>query len=164
MDFGNWNWVFQQKKQANASTTTNNNSDTTTTTVKPDTTATREISSYDSLKHILVHLARDWGDRGNNTRQLLYTEGILPFARKYITSVGNISLDGLVDENAASRPQSVQSEESSAPVILVPGAGLGRLAVELSAAGFRCVRIILSFCFSSQNIIIILILFYMYNV
>jgi carnosine N-methyltransferase len=126
--------VFQHKTQTNA----NNVNDSATTSNNTNTsTATREVSSYDSLKHILVHLARDWGDRGSETRRLLYTDCILPFARKYISSVNDISSsDSAVDED----PTQQLKVERGAPSILVPGAGLGRLAIELVAAGFRYVK------------------------
>jgi len=136
VDFGSWNWVFQHKTQTNAN---NINDAATTSNNTSTTTATREVSSYDSLKHILVHLARDWGDRGSETRRLLYTDCILPFARKYITSVNDISSsDSAVDENLT---QQLKVEGTrSTPSILVPGAGLGRLAIELVAVGFRYVK------------------------
>lgn len=114
--------------------------DTTTTTATTtaegisDMTSSREVSSYDSMKHILVHLARDWGDKGSDTRKLLYTNCILPLAQQYITSTKHGS------DQAASDYLSDNSESQlrgGTPNVLVPGSGLGRLAVELAAAGFR---------------------------
>lgn len=148
MDFGRWNWVFnhknkavantttklsQGKEPAKANTTTRENTDnvSTNTTIVTELTAAREVSSYDSLKHILVHLARDWGDHGAETRRLLYSDGILPLARKHIQSIVESS-----DRTEAGASESVLVAKGSSKV-LVPGAGLGRLAVELSVAGFR---------------------------
>jgi hypothetical protein len=71
-----------------------------------------QISSYDSFHQLLIHLERDWGEGGKVVRRKIYTEGILPLLRRYLDPGPNVK-------------------------ILVPGAGLGRLAVELAASGYR---------------------------
>lgn len=125
--------LAEGKEPPKANTTTRENTDniSTNTTIITELKAAREVSSYDSLKHILVHLARDWGDHGAETRRLLYSDGILPLARKHIQSI--VESSGRTEAGAS---ESVLVAESS-PKVLVPGAGLGRLAVELSVAGFR---------------------------
>lgn len=71
-----------------------------------------QISSYDSFHQLLIHLERDWGEGGKAVRRTIYTEGILPLLGRYLDPGPNVK-------------------------ILVPGAGLGRLAVELAASGYR---------------------------
>jgi hypothetical protein len=70
------------------------------------------VSSYNSFHQLLIHLERDWGEGGKNVRRTTYAEGILPLLRKHLPLEGR-------------------------PHVLVPGAGLGRLAVELAAMGYR---------------------------
>jgi hypothetical protein len=83
-----------------------------------DSTKSAKIPSYDTLEQVLIHLSRDWGERGRRLREQLYDNGIV---------------SKLVDYLPLSLPSS--SQESKA--VLVPGAGLGRLAVEIAARGFR---------------------------
>jgi hypothetical protein len=71
-----------------------------------------QVSSYDSFHQLLIHLERDWGEGGKNVRRTIYSEGIIPILRKYLDPGPDVK-------------------------ILVPGAGLGRLAVELGASGYR---------------------------
>ena len=75
-------------------------------------------SSYDSLPQVLIHLARDWGQYGVDIRNKLYIDGILYELMKELP-IG----DG----------------HNSDLKVLVPGAGLGRLAVEIAAKGYRYV-------------------------
>lgn len=70
--------------------------------------------SYESLNQILIHLSRDWTDRGASIRKVLYTDGIVRQLQKYFPV----------------------SNTSQPPRVLVPGTGLGRLAVELAAHGY----------------------------
>lgn len=80
-------------------------------------TSSDKLSSYDSMDQIIVHMNRDWGKGGEIVRETLYKKGIL---------------------------RALQDFKSFLPVsnsqrqrVLVPGAGLGRLAVEIAIAGFR---------------------------
>ncbi len=72
-------------------------------------------SSYDSLEQVVIHLSRDWGHSGEHLRKTLYREGIIATLQEVT--------------GAADTAQPMQ--------ILVPGAGLGRLAVELAMLGHR---------------------------
>ena len=73
--------------------------------------------SYDSLEQVLVHLARDWSKKGEDVRQRLYFDGVIPTLAKFLST------------------SSVNSNEKLR--VLVPGAGMGRLAVELAARGYQ---------------------------
>jgi hypothetical protein len=77
-----------------------------------ESTHSHQISSYDSFHQLLIHLERDWGEGGKEVRRKTYAEGILPLLHKYLPF-------------------------EAGPKVLVPGAGLGRLAVELAALGYR---------------------------
>jgi len=73
---------------------------------------TGTISSYDSLHQLLVHLTRDWGLSGESVRKSIYYKGVLPALQQHLP------------EQTSSR-------------ILVPGAGLGRLAAEIASLGHK---------------------------
>lgn len=75
-----------------------------------------DVASYNSLVQVLVHLSRDWSADGSRVRRQLYQDGVLRYIRKYLPAVG---------------PSGGQ------PQVLVPGAGLGRLAVDLAQQGYR---------------------------
>ena len=77
-------------------------------------------SSYDALPQVLIHLARDWGEYGVGIRNKLY-------------------IDGIIHELMAELPLGDSDGHSSDLRVLVPGAGLGRLAVEIAARGYRYV-------------------------
>jgi hypothetical protein len=70
------------------------------------------VPSYDTMEQVLVHLSRDWSRRGEKVRKNLYDDGFLS------------TLSTLIDDPVGRR-------------VLVPGAGLGRLAAELAVKGFR---------------------------
>jgi hypothetical protein len=70
-------------------------------------------SSYNSISQLFSHIARDWAPMGEIVRQKLYRQGIVRVVRNALSS-----------------------EPLHGP-ILVPGAGLGRLATELAVAGFE---------------------------
>ena len=74
---------------------------------------TNKCTSYDSIEQVVVHLARDWGSSGKELRQALYRDGI-------ITSLQNTLSAGTDGQHLH---------------VLVPGGGLGRLAVELAMKG-----------------------------
>lgn len=75
-------------------------------------------SSYDSIDQVIIHLDRDWGANGHQLRSDLYREGIVRALWKHMST----------DSSEVHRPP---------PKVLVPGAGLGRLAVEIALQGFR---------------------------
>lgn len=75
-----------------------------------------DISSYNSLVQVLVHLDRDWSKDGENVRNILYRRGVLRYLDLYFPLNG---------------------EESDAPSVLIPGAGLGRLGFDIALAGYR---------------------------
>lgn len=74
----------------------------------------REVLSYDSLIQVIIHLNRDWSEIGNSVRKKLYQDTILPLLQKYM-------------------PLQTKKDRRR---VLVPGAGLGRLAAEVSALGY----------------------------
>ena len=76
-----------------------------------------KLASYDSMEQLIVHLSRDWGKGGETVRKNLYKNGILQSLQDY--------------------KRLLPISKSTTPRVLVPGAGLGRLAVEISLAGFR---------------------------
>ena len=76
-------------------------------------------ASYESLSQLLVHLSRDWADKGATTREKIYHNGILAALRHMFPS-------------DATSPYFTANRH-----VLVPGAGLGRLALEIAAMGFR---------------------------
>ena len=78
---------------------------------------TRPSTSYDSIFQLLIHLKRDWCASARHIRVSLYDNGILAAVKKYVPYK--------------------DSSSSSAPTVLVPGAGLGRLAVELQDLGLH---------------------------
>lgn len=69
-------------------------------------------ASYDSISQLLTHIGRDWTDMGLEVRESLYRRGVIDTLRAYMP-------------------------RSDGGRVLVPGAGLGRLAAELAADGFR---------------------------
>jgi hypothetical protein len=82
-----------------------------------DLVKSEKLASYDSMEQLVVHLNRDWGKGGESMRNKLYKKGILQSLQDY--------------------KHLLPISESMTPRVLVPGAGLGRLAVEISVAGFR---------------------------
>jgi hypothetical protein len=74
----------------------------------------KDVSAYNSLSQVIIHLTRDWSPIGNNSRKLLYFETLIPLVQKYVPPVSN-----------------------SFPMILIPGSGLGRLGVELAVRGYK---------------------------
>ena len=73
---------------------------------------------------MLAAIFRDWSAAGVRVRTQLYHHGILPLIRSFY-SVG-------------------ASERVNAWDVLVPGGGLGRLAVEIAALGMRSNSCLLS--------------------
>lgn len=73
-------------------------------------------ASYDSVAQLLTHIGRDWSDMGVDVREMLYKNGISRTLHRHVPR----------DSSAA---------------VLVPGAGLGRLAVELAVDGYKYVLI-----------------------
>jgi len=71
-----------------------------------------ESTCYSSLEQVLLHMHRDWSEAASNN--------------KIITKITEYLMNHAIDSNLSR--------------ILVPGAGLGRLAVELATAGFRCTQ------------------------
>jgi hypothetical protein len=85
-----------------------------------------ESASYDSLEQVIVHLSRDWSSRGHLVRQRLYIDGILPTLANVLPPSITGGGGGSGSCDSSTRP----------PRLLVPGAGLGRLALELAARGY----------------------------
>lgn len=79
----------------------------------------KDVASYNSIVQLLVHLNRDWTAFGANVRKRLYHDGILPVLKRYVPI--------LIDE---------EKMKCNAPRILIPGAGLGRLILEVAALGY----------------------------
>jgi carnosine N-methyltransferase len=72
-----------------------------------------DVSAYNSLTQLIIHLTRDWTYDGSSVRKALYFAHIIPR-----------TLNAL--------PPSLGS-----PRILIPGAGTGRLALELLSLGYQ---------------------------
>ncbi|CAM9301158.1 unnamed protein product, partial [Ectocarpus fasciculatus] len=66
------------------------------------------------MSQLLTHVGRDWTEMGREVREVLYKGAILQSLQRYLPC-----------------------DLSTAPAVLVPGAGLGRLAVELAVSGYR---------------------------
>lgn len=82
--------------------------------------------SYDSIEQVLIHLNRDWSPKGKSTRENLY-EAIIEKLQMALPTKNNYSSKG----------ESVCDDRNSIGIrVLVPGAGLGRLAIEVAARGY----------------------------
>jgi len=84
-----------------------------------------ESSSYDSAMHVITHIARDWSNLGKSLRHSLYDW--------CVTQLLTIQHDTQHEHN--SHINEMNSVNLSP--ILVPGAGLGRLAHNIAAVGFN---------------------------
>ena len=74
------------------------------------------MTCYTSVQQLFVHLGRDWGNDGEEVRDNIYRNGILSALSSHI--------------------HQLDTESTEAPVkVLVPGAGMGRLAMEIAASG-----------------------------
>lgn len=83
----------------------------------PSEITTPSTSSYTSIHQLLIHLGRDWGgDSGEDIRKITYIDGILSALLTHSHHV-TTAVDG------------------ADLTVLVPGAGMGRLAMEIAAAG-----------------------------
>ena len=100
---------FESNFKRNDTPITNDNTSSSTTTT---TTTTTKISSYDSLENILLHLHRDWSNDD------------------CITSHITLLLNKV---NETMKPSKRQNSDIK---ILVPGAALGRVAIELASLGY----------------------------
>jgi len=98
----------------------NNNNDNETTTNTTTAMGTSEFAAvYDSAGQVVAHLVRDWSREGLAIRSSLYS-WCGDHVRKYVPP-------------APRHPRAqLQRPQPCLPVVLVPGAGLGRLAWELS--------------------------------
>lgn len=76
---------------------------------------TQVSSSYTSTQQLLIHLLRDWGDHGEKVRESTYYKGVLE------------ALDGYLHFLTCGADHPLH--------VLVPGAGMGRLAMEIAASG-----------------------------
>jgi carnosine N-methyltransferase len=72
-----------------------------------------DVSAYNSLTQLIIHLTRDWTPDGSNVRKDLYFDHIIP---KMIN---------------------VLPLSSGSNRLLIPGAGTGRLAMELLSLGYQ---------------------------
>jgi len=77
----------------------------------------RPPSSYDGLEQVLLHLSRDWSAAGSALRDEIYERGIIASVVEYVVG--------------GERASTAQLR------VLVPGAGLGRLALELRRLGLE---------------------------
>jgi carnosine N-methyltransferase len=84
--------------------------------------ASKATTSYDSVEHIIVHMARDWSKQGAEIRERLYLRGAVQ------SLLAHLSWD--VDDDSG-------YGDTRAPKVLVPGAGVGRLALEIASRGFE---------------------------
>ena len=85
--------------------------------------------SYDSMEQIIIHLSRDWSQSGSCLREELYRQGIIKMLTSALpTSAG---YQGIAISNTSHQHQRL---------VLVPGSGLGRLAMEMAAVGYRSLQ------------------------
>ena len=84
--------------------------------------SSKQKSPYSSLSQLHIHLARDWSHLGLTVRKLIYQETIIGLIRSYCTNI-------------------------EAKRVLVPGAGTGRLCLELAALGMMYVIFVFSLLF-----------------
>jgi N2227-like protein len=82
-------------------------------------------AAYSDCYAVLTHLVRDWSDDGAAARRAVY-EPILKLLSRHVPTIA-----------AAAAAAEVDSVRAAPPLLLVPGAGLGRLCVELAASGWR---------------------------
>ena len=82
--------------------------------------------SYDNLEQIIIHLSRDWGSKGENVRKKLYFDGII---NRLLTELPNTSS---CCTNTGKGCNVINNHE-----VLIPGGGLGRLALEVASRGYR---------------------------
>jgi N2227-like protein len=81
-------------------------------------------AAYSDCYAVLTHLVRDWSDDGAAARRAVY-EPIMKLLSRHVPTV------------AAAAAAAVDTVQAAPPLLLVPGAGLGRLCVELAASGWR---------------------------
>jgi carnosine N-methyltransferase len=74
----------------------------------------RPSFGYESVEQLLVHLNRDWGPDGIHVRQKLYQDSIIHALLLHSGDANGRNLS-----------------------VLVPGAGLGRLGLEIASLGYR---------------------------
>jgi SAM-dependent methyltransferase len=77
----------------------------------------RDVASYNSIIQLTVHINRDWSVIGKSVRQKLYFDKIIPIILRNLP----------ISKETGDVP----------PLILLPGAGSGRLAIELASRGYR---------------------------
>lgn len=105
----------------------NNNYYSGNETITPSDFAVQETAAvYDSVGQVVAHLVRDWSSEGQAIRSSLYS-WCGDQVRQYVPPLGP---RGRSQRSPHSSPATTTS--SFLPVLLVPGAGLGRLAWELS--------------------------------
>lgn len=78
----------------------------------------QSLKQFDKVKSMLTHLYRDWSVEGKQERLTCYTP--------------------LLNELNEQFPNDENNEKRKNIKILVPGAGLGRLAYEIASMGFNC--------------------------
>ena len=98
----------------------NDNNDDNQQEARKSSSASGAPASYDSVAQVVAHLVRDWSELGAPVRQSLY-HWCRSALREYINKKDT--------ESATTRREQQQQQSLS---ILVPGAGLGRLAWELA--------------------------------
>jgi N2227-like protein len=85
-------------------------------------------AAYSDCYAVLTHLVRDWSDDGAAARRAVY-EPILKLLSRHVPTIAAAA--------AAAAAAEADSVQAAPPLLLVPGAGLGRLCVELAASGWR---------------------------
>eukprot|EP00752_Nemacystus_decipiens_P004092 g3745.t1 len=106
--------------------------------------------SYDETHQIFTHILRDWTSEGDSVRAAVYNP-LLEALDAYIGSrrsgerdytAGSDVGGGGGDNRSGSERDQPEPRGSDTPManVLIPGAGLGRLAVEVAATGYASVH------------------------
>eukprot|EP00536_Pseudo-nitzschia_multiseries_P015225 jgi/Psemu1/217214/e_gw1.841.10.1 len=91
-----------------------------------ESSSSSDTNSYDSATQILAHLVRDWTVEGRPIRRNLYG-----WCRRRMELYCPV-----VAASASAMGAASSSASATTPTVLVPGAGMGRLAYDLSRDGY----------------------------
>ena len=87
-----------------------------------DFDTSQQVSAYfivSILHYVTSKVYRDWSEAGASVREKLYYQGVLSVISRVFP------------------PNPLNYGATAMPLVLVPGAGLGRLGVEIASMGFR---------------------------
>jgi hypothetical protein len=87
----------------------------------------------DKVRYVLKNVARDWSAEGAAEREASYGRIVAELRRLFPQRDG----DDTKDEAAGQQQPQKQRRRRRRPAVLIPGAGLARLCVDVAAAGLR---------------------------